>query len=392
MVDGSMSATASRAPVRLALDYHHKRAEVELASGLVVASPLTGQAAEHDGAIDRTDYGPDASELLITFRWGETAIFEIGPAESPGVPVVYLDQNHWVMLARLQWSPEKVSARHRDGYAQLTALARDRAIVLPLSGAHAVETGRTDSRWRRDLAMTMLQLSRGWQMRSTLKVRREELVGAVAGSDSPLRPRPVFTLDPDALFSASDYAEGSSAAGDLHARLTWACALADVLIEDEREDDEEARAKSERGAAMYAELGTRLGEANASREEKSTAAQMALLSDFTDDLVHAAAVAGRDRQEMEDWLAASEGSIGAMPAIGRIQEITRRRLSNPLHPWRVNDLNDLHFLSTAAGYADFVLAEKATSHDLRCAESRVPSGASICGSPGELVDLIEARR
>jgi hypothetical protein len=392
MVDVTMSTISNRAPVRLALDYQHKRAEVELASGLVVASPLTGRAAEHDGAIDRTDYRPAASELLITFHWGETVIFEVGPVETPGVPVVYLDQNHWVMLARLQWSPGKVPAPNRDGYAQLTALARERAIVLPLSGAHAVETGRTDRRWRRDLATTMLQLSRGWQMRSASKVRREELVCAVAGSDSPIRPRSVFTLDPDALFSASDYAEGSSAPGDLHARLTWACTLAEVLIDDEREHDEHVRAKAERWAATYAELGTRLGEANASREEKSTAAQMALVSDFTDDLVHAAAVAGRDRQEMEDWLGTSEGSIGAMPAIGRIQEVTRRRLSNPLHPWRVNDLNDLHFLSTAAGYADFMLAEKATSHDLRCAERRVPSGARICGSPGELVELIERQR
>jgi hypothetical protein len=98
--------------------------------------------------------------------------------------VVYLDQNHWIMLARQQWAPEKVPAPHRDGYERLTMLARERAIVLPLSAAHAFETARRDGRQRRELATTMLQFSRGWQMRSPLKVRREELLCAVAGSRS----------------------------------------------------------------------------------------------------------------------------------------------------------------------------------------------------------------
>ena len=81
-------------------------------------------------------------------------------------------------------------------------------------------------------------------MRSPLKVRREELACTVAGfrSDSrELQQRPVFTLHPDALFSSSDYDEKDSAAADLHTRLTWAPALAETLIEDEREDDENAR-------------------------------------------------------------------------------------------------------------------------------------------------------
>ena len=80
------------------------------------------------------------------------------------------------------------------------------------------------------------------------------------------------------------------------------------------------------------------------------------------------------------------------PAIARLQQITHRRLSNPQYPWRVNDLSDMHFLASAAGYADFLLAEKATSHDLRCVERQVPPGARICRSPGELADLIEEQR
>lgn len=391
-----MDSPASRSLTRFGVDHENKRAEVELSSGLVVASPLSGRAAEHnDCDIGRSSYNPASRDLTITFRWGESVILEIGPVERPGVPVVYLDQNHWVMLARLQWSPAKVPSSHRDGYARLTALARERAIILPLSGGHAVETGRTDRRWRRDLATTMLQLSRGWQMRGALKVRREELICALAGfrgDTRSLRPRPAFTLDPDALFGASDYAGEATPEADLRARLTWASVFADVMIEDERDDADDARGVAERWATMYAAIGTQLGESDASREEKRTSAWTALLADFTDDLAGAAMAVGLDRSELEDWIEGSEDAFAAMPAIGRIHEVTHRRLSNPQHPWHVNDLNDMHFLACAAGYADFLLAEKATSNDLRCAEARVPPGARICRSPGELADLVEARR
>jgi len=382
---------SDRIPTRLAVDWSHRRAEVELASGLVVASPLTGRAEEHEGEIGRTDYDPESGELTITFRWGDTAIFELGPAEAPGAPVVYLDQNHWVMLARLQWAPHKLTA-HREGYERLMGLARDRTITLPLSSAHAFETGRKDGRQRRELAATMLQLSRGWQMRNPLKVRREELLCAIAGlqTDAPLRPRPVFTLDPDALFDASDYLGESSPDRDLRARLTWASAIAETMIENEREDDEDARAKRERWASMYKAIGVGLGESNASREEKRAAARAAILEDFANDLAGAAAAARLDSQAWEDWLENSEDSIATMPATRRIQEITAQRLSNPQYPWRSNDLSDMHFLSCAAGYADFVLAEGATTHDLRLAESHVPAGARIPRSPAELVDAIEA--
>jgi hypothetical protein len=281
---------------------------------------------------------------------------------------------------------------HREGYERLMGLARDRAITLPLSSAHAFETARKDGRQRRELATTMLQLSRGWQMRNPLKVRREELVCAIAGlrTDASIRPRPVFTLDPDALFHASDYQGHPSPDRDLHARLTWASAIAETMIEDEREDDEDARAKAERWASMYAAIGVGLGESKAKREEKRAAARAAILADFTNDLAGAAAAAGLDSQAWENWLENSEDSIATMPAIGRIQEITAQRLSNQQYPWRPNDLSDMHFLSCAAGYADFVLAEGATTHDLRLAESRVPAGARICRSPAELVDAIAA--
>lgn len=394
ILDDSMSIAADRTPTRLSVDHEGKWAEVELASGLIVASALSGRAAAHEGEVGRTDYNPERGEQTVTFHWGETATFEIGPAERPGVPLVYLDQNHWIMLACQQWSPEKVPEPHREGYTRLTALARERAIVLPLSAAHVFETARKDGHQRRELATTMLQLSRGWQMRSPLKVRREELLCSVAefrAGATEFRQRPVFTLDPDALFSSSDYAEKESPEADLHARLTWAPALAETLVEDEREDDEVARGKGKRWATLHAGVATRMDDADASAEEKWATARMAVLTDLTNELAAAAATGGLDRGEWDEWLAESEGNFASMPAIARVQRITHQRLCNPQHRWRVNDLSDMHFLACAAGYADYLLAENETSHDLRRAERRVPSRARICRSPGELASLIEAQ-
>ena len=388
-----MRNIADRTPTRLAVDYSNGHAEVELASGIVVVSPLSGRAAKQGGEIGRTDYDPDLREQTITFHGGEKATFEVGPGEGPGMPVVYLDQNQWIMLARQQWSPETIPMPHREGYARLAALAHERAIILPLSAAHVFETARKGGRQRRQLATTMLQLSRGWQMRNPLKVRREELLCSVVGfhgGSAERQPRPVFTLDPDALFSSSEYAEKDSSAIDLHARLTWAPALAETLIEDEREANEVARAKGERWAALHAEIAARLAAGDASLGEKRATARMAVLGDLTDELAIAAAIAGLDTGGWAEWLVESEGAFLSMPAIGRVQEVTHQRLSNPQYPWRVNDLSDMHFLACAAGYADFLLAEKATSHDLRRAERRVPSGARICRSPAELADLVES--
>jgi len=107
-----------------------------------------------------------------------------------------------------------------------------------------------------------------------------------------IKQRPVFTLDPEALFSTSEYELKESFEDDLQARLTWAPALADIVTEDEREDDEDARAKAGNWAANHAGLAARIAEVNASAEEKWAIARMALLADLTDELAAVSATVG----------------------------------------------------------------------------------------------------
>jgi hypothetical protein len=102
-----MSNGSDRTPTRMAIDFGNKTAEVVHASGRVLASPLSESVAAHAGDVARTDYELSDGEQTVTFPWGDTATFEIGPVEDPQALVVHLDQNHWVEFARQQWSPRK---------------------------------------------------------------------------------------------------------------------------------------------------------------------------------------------------------------------------------------------------------------------------------------------
>ena len=53
-----------------------------------------------------------------------------------------------------------------------------------------------------------------------------------------------------------------------------------------------------------------------------------------------------------------------MPYIGRVEELVYHRLRNAAAGWERNDLNDVHFLCCAAGYADVVVCEKETADHL----------------------------
>jgi hypothetical protein len=375
-------------PVRLTVDRSRKRLEVEFVCGRVVSKPLTGTGAEHEGQIARTDFDPASGELVVAFDWGDAVVLQLEPRPDPA-PVVYLDQNHWVKLAQLERSPHKVEA-YREAYERLTELARSSAVALPLSSAHSFETAKKDGRQRRELAITMLRLSRGLQMRNPLKVKREEILAALSAlrPGAAFVPRPVFTLDPEALFSSNDWLGEQTADRELHSRLTWATALAEVFVEDERVDDPLAREKAERWVSTYKEIGERLGSEDASREQKRAAATAATIADFSGDLAEAAAVLRLDAATWKDWLRGSEANIAAMPATGRVAEITAARLADANYPWHPHDLSDMHFLATAAGYADHVLAERATAHDLRQAQRRVSPGARISSTPEELVESL----
>src|SRR5690349_17520062 len=92
-------------------------------------------------------------------------------------PVVYLDQAHWVTMARARVSPDKIpSPAELDAAKWLWQAADSEKVRLPLSMGHLVETTRRqDDVSRVDLADAMLDCYHGWHMSHPQDVRRTEL-------------------------------------------------------------------------------------------------------------------------------------------------------------------------------------------------------------------------
>jgi hypothetical protein len=156
-----------------------------------------------EAGLRRAVYHSAEAELEVTLPAGDEVILEMvdpgGRIRPVPGPVVYLDQLHWVTLAQCRWAPEKVATGERAAAEKLIALARHREITVALSSANMTETTQMDGRHRRHMATTLLGVSRGWQMRNPIAVRRAEIGAALAGEDPAVGG--VFTLDPGAVFA-----------------------------------------------------------------------------------------------------------------------------------------------------------------------------------------------
>lgn len=103
-------------------------------------------------------------------------------------PVVYLDQKDWSTLANTIYQPTKVAKSERDAALRLIQWAQERKVILPMSAGHMSETCKwTNGEARYRLALTILQLSSGWQMRDPLEIRRNELITWLGGEEPTFR-------------------------------------------------------------------------------------------------------------------------------------------------------------------------------------------------------------
>lgn len=65
-------------------------------------------------------------------------------------PIVYLDQCHWITLARAQFARHKIPSSDELAAADfILKTVRDGRIRLPLSGAHMIETAKAGDGPRR---------------------------------------------------------------------------------------------------------------------------------------------------------------------------------------------------------------------------------------------------
>lgn len=324
-------------------------------------------------------------EMKLTLPSGREVIVQLG---GEGVmasgPVVVLDTNQWIALARSRHAPDKLDERERAAADRLIELAGQGRVTVAVAATNLVEITATDGAHREDVASIMLEVSRGWQMRSALHVRQEELDAAVAGE--PPVARNVFTLDPGRILDDLGAPElqlledGPVAdwLAELFGRVVAVLSVWGTMLEDEKIPAEAGTRAAEAWARSFAPLAQQVREKRLSREETRAVTSVRLLTDLKHEIAQAAAGGRIPLPDAMAWVdRAGDGALLDLPMLGRVHEVLYHRLRSADERWEGNDLQDIFLLACAAAYADVVVGEKRTVEHLRRAEREVPAGACV---------------
>ena len=160
-------------------------AEVVFDTGEQVSGRVAAWGDAATTAIASSKCLPKQFELHLVTSTGDEIRVELprpdDVAPLRGRPTVYLDQNHLSTLTNALHAPARHGSDERAAALGLIDLVRSGEVVLPMSAGHVGETAKQANeaeRYRR--ALTLAQLSGGWQLLDPLTVRRIELRQALA--------------------------------------------------------------------------------------------------------------------------------------------------------------------------------------------------------------------
>jgi hypothetical protein len=370
---------------------------IHMADGRSAAMPVTLPAAGGGAGIARMIYSFADRAVTVTTPGGEYATMEIEPPGSTpqraARRVVYLDQGHWNTLARRIHEPGSIARQDAVAADKIIGWARNRRIVLPLSCGHVVETTPLYGEKRRRQALAMLDLSRGWHMRSPLHVRYGEIAdvlsNASAGAVRHGRPE-VFTLDPDSIYGTATTTGPPAPAGPPH-YLVWLCerltaimATFDLLTDPQQIPPEKATGWCDQLAATGRNAEFRKLPTGRRRD----AARILALNDAIADAPVTALIqrSGLPPRQVADTLVQGlQERTDTMPFLRLYADALSVRLLNPTTRWVPNDLIDMLYLACAAAYADGVAAERAAAQYLSTAWQGRPAACPVARTLGGLV-------
>lgn len=328
----------------------------------------------------------------IRTRTGESFVVELAPSPRRGRPVVYLDQNHWIFLARaLNGKPN--SSKISQVAERVVGAVENGNLILPLSSAHHVETGYRGGASRQRLAVTMLTLSRGWVMKHPLRVRREELHSIVNGTANS--PEVISTIqwslydDPNLIpdFRRLPF---PGPVRFLIGVISSVMAAHSYLLDAEGEDVAALKESSVQWAHQLSSLAKTMAGRGDSSEQRRRTIFGWILIDMIPDLYTVYSKSARDPEAWKDWLSTlTPASFEPAPYLRRWLGVFQERLTNPQQPWEANDLVDLLHLPCAVAYCDAVVAERNAAHYLNAVERRIGGEAIITSRLEELPDILD---
>ncbi|MBH1936938.1 hypothetical protein I5Q34_22150 [Streptomyces sp. AV19] len=142
--------------------------------------PLDSPMFEPTSLLSRVSYPPTFEGLVAETLKGDSIVFELprfdGGDQQANRFVVYLDQNKWRLVSDASRGQQSGTPEDRDAALRLVEWSAERKIILPASSGRYYETTKwSNAEGRYRLGLSILQLSRGWQLRDPLQVWRDEL-------------------------------------------------------------------------------------------------------------------------------------------------------------------------------------------------------------------------
>ena len=366
------------------------------------APMLDPETLSLENPITQTVYEPKKNLLTIRTEHGDHIFVELprSECESPigGRPSIYLDQRDWSGVSNVRFNPERVTNGGTvDATQKLIDLARNRDVILPVSSAHLVETTRwSDGLQRYRLALTILELSRGWQMRYPLGVWEDEITKALLKRYKGLDyayPE-VLTLAPCALEPGGISSYRSSEVDSLPpeaAFITKAIVCSTARIAVALSTDHIPRVDAPEWTREFQRISDLLSQEQWSPSQRRNALDWTLLTDIRDQTINAILRSGIDKDDLSDWMSNHfSEDIKKMPCLGLWREVYQDKHLDIQNKWKNNDLIDMMFLTCACGYCTHVISERQFAGFLRQGVKRLGRSVKIFSRVEELVSALES--
>ena len=343
---------------------------IDFADGRHVRSSLGRDAFGPASAIASSTFLPQSSQLNLRTTRGHDIVVDLPKladlAPLRRRPTIYLDQNHWSTLTDTVHQPDRVKNEHeRNAAIRLIELAKAREVILPMSAAHLSETAKqVDGEQRYQRALTIAQLSSGWQLRDPLDLRRFELRQAltVRYRRRCLIPLAAVTLEPGAVHAGRE-SRLPDADAELPPHAQWivhAIRCTAGIIDAVLDAKHMPMTPVPGWAAGLQQFAAFLRDNPTGKEMKRRRTYAKFIADLGQELPEAAYRAGITPADMSDWVRNySEEDLPGMPTLGLFREVLHEKLSDGQLRWADNDLIDMMYLTAAAGYCDYVAGERA---------------------------------
>lgn len=382
-----------------AIDHLNKQITIVPQDGEKLTAPI------EEGSVPRL---PDIAHSIFDWeKWWITTItrrqhtiFAMGfnpesENQGPHRPTIYLDQNRWSALATAALAPERIgNTKELEAAAEIFRYANDDGAILPVSSAHLLETSGLHGDRRYEVGVTIASLSAGWQMRHPWNVLEQEAMEALApriGASTAFETgRPVVTTQPSAWQQDSSVMGlGSAPEGNMALFLAMLSAPG-VIVQQLIDPQPLPRTPITTWVATHERITQQFKGLNLTKDQKRAMARRRYwnenISLYRNALIK---VFGTT-----DYPTFSNRDLGRLLAEGRmtslLSDLFVTRFIDQTTRWEQNDLVDMFYLSCAAGYCDYVVAETKTATHLQQIQRRQGKKVNVYTSLHSLVEALHA--